>query len=577
MREDFYPYFQRFLNQLIQLLNSKDAEQIEWTFVCLAFLFKTLKPFLKKDITIVFNAILPLLSRRTTEYVQNFAAECFSFVARDIKDKSKFLQLILIGLKHHNNGINGCGRLIFECMKGVNGNFHSCAQQFLEIILSSLTNKDNDQTILFEVVEHCVTSILYNIEPKNMKIFWDICQQIIESQLLPNANDNDQAIQNVLSLMGQAVEFRHGKYLTNVEQLIGTLIKIIDADISDETLMRTSQLIAVVLMSPNLNVTQLDASRLTQKILSQPCRVVFEAFVWNVVEYAQFEILILPEVLKYFEQYYNVNDRKPLTLLSKIILTKSPLSINGINLPEWKRYSIRLKSDQILNQLENNIQKFSDDDGYAEFLETLFIYPHIMGVDGLQVFMALQLLVTNLCNFLQCDKVDANRLKENQLKIFTLAMVIETLIHLEQNSNVDAAVVITTLLPYGKLNEYAPVLNVIDLLLASNEKLQTIELFNEIHEKLTDNLSSHCHTIRQLTAHIFCQFTALKLSGLEIFQIFFDIESIDANVQTYREQLILLQKLAADMQLADSIRDTIYGQDPLRFVLLNGFFFKLKR
>lgn len=95
LRDDFYPYFPRFLDVLIRLLKTKDAERLEWTLICLAFLFKVLKPYLKKDIAVVLKRIIPLLSETQPQYINNFAAESFAFVARDIRDKKKFINLMV--------------------------------------------------------------------------------------------------------------------------------------------------------------------------------------------------------------------------------------------------------------------------------------------------------------------------------------------------------------------------------------------------------------------------------------------------------------------------------------------------
>lgn len=103
LRDDFYPHFPRFLDILIKLLKTKDAERLEWTLICLAFLFKILKPCLKKDIAAVLKRIIPLLSESQPQYINNFAAESFAFVARDIKDKKKFIELILNYLQSNND------------------------------------------------------------------------------------------------------------------------------------------------------------------------------------------------------------------------------------------------------------------------------------------------------------------------------------------------------------------------------------------------------------------------------------------------------------------------------------------
>lgn len=103
LQEDFYVYFPKFLTTLINLLNTKDPEQLEWTLVCLAFLFKALRVYLKRDILIIFEAVLPLLSESMPWYVNNFAAESFAFVARDIKDKKKFLNILVKTVNSQKN------------------------------------------------------------------------------------------------------------------------------------------------------------------------------------------------------------------------------------------------------------------------------------------------------------------------------------------------------------------------------------------------------------------------------------------------------------------------------------------
>jgi U3 small nucleolar RNA-associated protein 20 len=104
LREEFYGYFPQFFDKLLELLNTKDANQLEWVLVCLAFLFKTLKSFLKKELIVIFNKILPLLADDQPMHITNFAAECFSFVARDVQNKEKFVQNIMKSLSSHPEG-----------------------------------------------------------------------------------------------------------------------------------------------------------------------------------------------------------------------------------------------------------------------------------------------------------------------------------------------------------------------------------------------------------------------------------------------------------------------------------------
>lgn len=99
IRQEFYPHFFSFFRLLISLLDVKNAEQLEWVFQCLAYLFKFLWRYLLANLSEVFDALLPLLDRTKPSYIINFAAQSFAFVARKVKSETKLIKLILKPLK----------------------------------------------------------------------------------------------------------------------------------------------------------------------------------------------------------------------------------------------------------------------------------------------------------------------------------------------------------------------------------------------------------------------------------------------------------------------------------------------
>lgn len=95
LRQDFYPYYPDFLSQIISFLNCKEAEVLEWSFHCLAYLFKFLWRCMVRNIGPVLSSLLPLLSSKRPKYINYFAADSFAFLARKVKDPGAFLCLIL--------------------------------------------------------------------------------------------------------------------------------------------------------------------------------------------------------------------------------------------------------------------------------------------------------------------------------------------------------------------------------------------------------------------------------------------------------------------------------------------------
>lgn len=603
------------MNTLIRLLNTKESDQLEWTLICLAYLFKNLKPYLKKDITTVFDALIPLLDNRNSEHVNNFAAECFSFVVRDIKDKDKFLLAILSklnvkiddGTRQSEILTRGCGQLLFEIIRGVNGQFHSCAESYLRIYFETLANvKPKQIDILYNVLNEMVSTMLQNIAPMNMQIFWDAIYHTI-NQFEMDANKMDLPLHRLLLLVGLALETRDGKYLTNSNHFVTALLKVIEAEhISNDCLQTVSELVAALLLSKSVIIAQLDASRVSKRILKIPAPEIFESFVWNCVDYSQFELLILPEFLRYLNsKYFSVNS---LELLAKIILKKSPLTGDGIALNSRNGYPIAIgRSMECFKKIEEKLTKAKETEAFLtepkEFLLTLIVYTNTIGADKTIALNKINALIRICLDALQphdletCAEPEADVIRtKNKRIIFILSVMLEHQIQLKKqllktgkkvqiNDEVKLKELVLKLLPFGRCENYRYIhgLRVLDLLITF-EAGQTkgdksadfnAELFIEIHNQISFNLTSRYSTVRQLTAHLFSQFESeLKMNEEHaIYSIFYGIESIESNVQTYREQLLLFQRIEPKAKFMSALRKIHepIKLDPLKYLL--GFLY----
>ncbi|XP_050560675.1 small subunit processome component 20 homolog [Spodoptera frugiperda] len=597
LREDFYPYFPRFLDILIKLLSTKDADRLEWTLVCLAFLFKILKPYLKKDIAVVLKRIIPLLSESQPQYINNFAAESFAFVARDIRDKKKFVSLVLNYLQTNDDAIAGCGHLIFEILRGVTGKFHSCIETFLPLLLQYLKENKEHQEILFKVLTQTIEDSLQVISHKEYGVFWSSIIKFTE-EILKDDDEESKGLEYILRLAGQVIEHQQGKYLTNPPQFVLLLIKVICEQASESVLEVCSQIGAVLLLSPNVSLSQEHAGIIVKVLLPLPFPNILINFVQNVVEYSQFDLHILPPFIKFVIQ--SNFDNEALGTLTKICLKKSPLSMNGIKLFEWVKYPLDFGKnlpnfmEHFENIMSEDIEKYVENP--VKLTNVLFCLPHVEKIDVDHCVKMLAQLITKLLDILKSYNLE-NQPKENKFHcdttalskcarkvLFILSVALESAVHISSCKKLkeicDIDTLLPVILPCAADPNYLCSLHLLDLYLTAyeHENGLTYPYLSLVNSYLKTNVSSPFHVVRLLTTHIYKLFEnieelnkTVEVGGnVEKFSIFsncYSVESIKPSIQEYRSQLNLLQKMAFNTSQYALAKDTDFHLFALNYML----------
>ncbi|PSN56059.1 hypothetical protein C0J52_11812, partial [Blattella germanica] len=390
LRQEFYSYYSEFVQHLIALLNSKDSEQLEWTFTCLAYIFKFLWRYLVKDVEIVFTGLLPLLDDSKPEYINNFAAESFAFVARKVKDKKAFLSLVLKTLKKHPEGVGGCGRLLFAVMNGVSGQFHSCADSMLPLVIDLLADKSVSQKLLTEVLTHMKTD-----------------------------SSDDMPIHQMLNLVLQAIVYKNGAFASDPVIIAQPVIELLKNDeLHEDSLLVLSEIGSVLLMSPIIRLPQEYSIQIIMKVLALTHTKILVAFVERILRYPAFEALVLPQIIKHCQNLIKSDasdkvvgiGRDFLHLLTVMVLNKAPVCKSGMDLQQWSQYPIRFRQSQkevednpnqsIPSRFLNELCVTSTDEilkKLEDFICTVVCIPHIKPLDQNEAINNLKNVVTVLC------------------------------------------------------------------------------------------------------------------------------------------------------------------------------------
>uniref|UniRef100_A0A1B0FCE8 Uncharacterized protein n=1 Tax=Glossina morsitans morsitans TaxID=37546 RepID=A0A1B0FCE8_GLOMM len=559
LRKEFYPYFQRVLNRLICLLNTQDAEQIEWTFVCLAYLFKELKPYLKRHIGVVFNSILPLLDeQRYEDYVNNFAVECFSFIARDIKDYSQFLDFILSTIQREQVEIvQACGRLLFEIMRGVKGRLHSIAGDFLEFLFQRLIDdhlKDSRTVeLLADVVQQAVENLLRFTYPQHISLFW------LKLCAVADTCKGAEKLKYLVQIFVQGAKYREGKLLAKMDVMVPTILRMVDKanadDETEDTMLMLIYLISSLLMSGSSLITQLNTSLLMKKCLTIEKRKIFEEFLLQTAHHAQFNIFSMPKMVQYFEKHF---DLAAFELIAQIILKTESLQFNALKAQTWKSWELKVNEAGTLQKIEDKLKFFEESKDITEerVLLLCFICPHLKCLkrECLQEF--LDNISEEIINVLKDDETNLK-----YLNLLTLLMEIfyQLNIQLQPNLISDIQRILICAIDYnlrtlGSLNQMLVVYK------------KFIKNSCEIKKKLSPLLSHHQQHIRALAAH--CLLTLSENNGQRLlYEIFYRAFCIEPTVQNYREQLLFIQKLETEGELFKSLDNDEAKDNIVRFLL----------
>lgn len=500
--------------------------------------------------------------------------------------------------------IIGCGHLIFEIIRGVTGKFHSCIETFFPLLLQHLKENKDHQEILFKVLIQTIEDSLQTISPKEYTIFWNSILKFTE-EILKDNDEDSKGLEYILKLAGQVIEHQNGKYLTNPPQFVLLLIKVICEQSSESVLEVCSQIGAVLLLSPNVSLSQEHAGVIVKVLLPLPFPNILINFVQNVIDYSQFDMHILPPFINFIIQ--SGFDNEALCALTRICLRKSPLSKNGIKLFEWVKYPVDF-GRYLPSFMEHFNTVINDDienivENPTRLMNVLFCLPHVANIDVKYCISALHFLISKLLNVLTSYNLE-NQTEHNKFHcdttvlskcarqvLFLLSSAMESAIHISSCKNLneicDIEKLLPQMLPCAADPNYLCALHLIDLYLTAYEhenKLSYPHLLL-VDSYLKSNVSSPFHVVRLLTTHIYKLFE--NVEGLnktddkedsEKFAIFskcYEVESIKPSIQEYRAQISILQNMTFNTTQYALAKDTDFKLFGLNY-MLGALYFNFK-
>lgn len=590
LQKEFYEHFPEFLSEIIHLLQTKDAEQVEYTFTALAYLFKYLWRYLIRNVETVLTLLLPLLADTQPIYVNRFAAESFAFVVRKIKDKDSFLKLLLDILKDNATGVSGYGKLLFEVVSGISGQFHSCAEQMLSLYFNALQDESVDQELTYRVLEEITTCILQNIHPQKCDVMWGVMLKVLDAfieklnQSQTLESNRERALIPFLRLTHMIIGHKNGKFLINAVPLTKRFTIIIDKSGNNYILQEVIIASIAILLAPNTKLMQEDSSQLLLKIMAVNDRDIFYSSVENLIHYSSFETLVLPNMLR--RTIASGFDSETLLLFTKIILAKSPPCLNGIALDKWKKYifDVRNIGTENMSYLLQELRTLSTDLVSLDAMRIMIILPHLKPTcEKFKDALKTGLLASYEKMLTYKGTEDTANINKDA---FILLSISESLMHASEPRELHEFVESSNIRMINLVEKYhgnACVLNAIDLYLTyfAKSEYQTTYInsasFDVLYNNVTKHMNSPHHKIRLIIAHLYSLFSniedlvrhpAVPNNGKNAMELVYLAECQSATVQDYRSKLLHLQALGFQSPAISNL-DPKYHEFPLRCLMGN--------
>ena len=210
-----------------------DPAVIEWSFTCLAWLFKYLSRLLTPDLRPLYDLMSPYLGKEIQKpFIIRFAAESFSFLLRKAAATHSHdpvpLDTILCHMLADCSGTaqaldlhrQGVMTVLTEAMKSVQVGLHSNGDALMRSLLAAVVKRtDGDRHVLQEIVVGTLTSIIHHTTADTFQPILHIMLDSIQTMMLSDASNLGFAASLIFTVVSVRKATRIGSWNTIIKIL----------------------------------------------------------------------------------------------------------------------------------------------------------------------------------------------------------------------------------------------------------------------------------------------------------------------------------------------------------------------
>lgn len=372
--------FEKHYSRALKMVTSiagipQDVEVVEWTFTCLAFMFKYLSKLLVPDLRPTYDLIAPLLGKEKQQpHIARFAAEAMSFLVRKAGSAGRKENALPLIIKHAKNDLlsmhgsktfilyyHGVMTMFAEAMKGTGLTIHTAGPAILKAMFEELDVGDD---IWDNVLCGVQTSLVHHSSAETLKDIVDVVVKISDDYVIEfGTAGTPRALQMMLSSsrsIGVISGVRKGSRISDWPVLLEAMKKVLvtisktTATTDEQQIWRSTGLSASIL----LQYAPMDAlipfvDPFLGTLTKDPFSSFFLMFCsfFATLDVERFRSIVLPYFQRYIVTHWaaDSNEDTLLVVVPRLVSTGAILSSyggkDGFNVPQsWQ--------DQIVSKFE---------------------------------------------------------------------------------------------------------------------------------------------------------------------------------------------------------------------------------
>ena len=558
LAHDLDARFETYFSEAVTLVATlaaqhENVEVIEWSFTCIAWMFKYLSRLLLPDLKPLYNIMRPFLGKEWQKmHTTRFAAEAMSFLVRKAatayQKHSEYLENVIDAIiedyvedaraKGNNNTDQyqyGIMTLLVNAVKGVDAQLHSSGIHVYQSLVKRVLTKQDDQLLHLRGILRGVTvALVHHSTGEGLKPILKCLSDNIED-ISPDTDSNSVA--TLAQLLFLLLVVRKGSRIQDWQAPVVAGLTLLQYGKSSDNVLTAEvwKMLAVLLQLAPLHIVLPCFQAVMETLSSDRHDKFFLPFCncFHELDQERFQNLLMPYLSKFIAIKWE-NYKLPLLLLLPKLVSANPQK--KPHFPEdWTRHIIRQ-----FNDLQGNDADAIECFQILEVLE----YVSIASESKDAVFEALG---HHIGSFLQTPR-------RKPLSTFVLGPGLRAFMQncasLRDPINDWWHLICRSCGFYGTL---PPFLEAILLIAKYGDVPVSLRTCDSLLRTLIDNLHSSSHPLRSLSLQIIKQIYAKDDREFsEILDVALAIENSRPDIQSARFVSMQVRKLASAYGMASS-------------------------